>query len=69
EEAKKAANKTLKDKGKPTRTIILQAPDFPPIRKGDKIYVKSGALKGYFIVKGISHNATAMTMQMEVKPA
>ncbi len=69
DEAKKAANKTLKEKGDPTRTTTMQGPDFPLIRKGDKIYAKTDQLKGYFIVKGISHNATAMTMQMEVKPA
>lgn len=69
EDAKKAAQKTIKEKGEPTRTTTFQAPDFPPIRKGDMIYAVTDQLKGYFIVKGISHNATSMTMQMEVKPA
>lgn len=68
-DAKTAANKTLKEKGEPKRTVTFQAPDFPPIRKGDRIYAKTDQLQGYFIVKGISHNATSMTMQMEVKPA
>ena len=68
-EAKTAAKKTLKLKGEPARTITLQSPDFPLIRKGNRIYVKAGNLSGFFIVKGISHNATSMTMQMEVKPA
>lgn len=68
-DAKKAANKTMKEKGEPTRTITFQAPDFPPIRKGDRIYGKTDQLQGFFIVKGISHNATSKTMQMEVKPA
>lgn len=66
-DAKKAAEKTLKEYGKPKRTILLQAPDFPPIRKGHRIYVKLDRMDGYFIVEGVSHNATSMMMQMEVR--
>ena len=69
DDAKKAADKTLKDKGQPTRTVTLQSPDFPLIRKGDRIHVKTDLLDGFFIVRGVSHNATAMTMQMEVEPS
>ena len=68
-EAKKAAEKIIKDQGKPKRTIILQAPDFPPIRKGYRIYAKTDRLDGYFVVESVSHNATARMMQMEVRAA
>ena len=67
-EAKKAAQKIIDEKGKPTRTTTLRAPDFPLIRKGDKIYVETDAMKGYYYVKGVSHNATNGLMNMEVKP-
>jgi len=67
-EAKAEAQSMLDEKGSPTRTIRLRSPEFPLIRKGDLIYVTTDQMKGYFHVKGISHNATNMTMQMEVEP-
>ena len=67
-DAKKAAQEELDENGKPTRTITFSAPDFPPLRKGDMIYAQAGGLEGYFYILGISHNASAMTMQMEVEP-
>ena len=68
EEAKSQAEGILKDRGKPKRSIVLRSPDFPRIRKGDKIRVILDRLDGYFLVKTVSHNATAMQMQMEVEP-
>lgn len=67
-EAKKEAQELLNEKGTPERTITLQAPDAPWIRKGDKIHVTTDNLKGYFYVLSVSHNATALMMQMEVEP-
>ena len=67
-DAKKEAEETIKEKGKPERTTTLVAPDIPTLRKGDLIHVKNDKLKGYFFIKGISHNATGATMQMEVEP-
>lgn len=67
-DAKKEAQELLSEKGTPTRTITFQAPDFPVIRKGDIIHANTDRLTGYFYVKGISHNATAMSMRMEVEP-
>lgn len=68
EEAKKKAQETIDEKGEPQRTITFQSPDFPAVRKGDVIHATLDRLKGYFIVKGVSHNATSMSMQMEVEP-
>lgn len=68
DEARQSAKEKIREKGIPERKITLQAPDFPAIRKGDVIYVSADNLEGYFFVCGISHNATTMTMQMEVKP-
>lgn len=67
-DAKKEAQETIKEKGKPERTTTLVAPDIPTLRKGDLIHVKTDKMTGYFFLKGISHNATAGTMQMEVEP-
>ena len=67
-EAKEEANELLKEKGSPERTTTLTTPDLPTLRKGDLIHVQADRINGYFYVKGVSHNATSKTMQMEVEP-
>ena len=66
-DARKAAAKTMREKGQPKRTLRITAPDFPAIRKGDRIYVSAGTLQGFFHVMGVAHNATQMQMSMEVE--
>ena len=66
-DAKTEAQELIDEKGKPKRTITLNSPDLPFLRKGDMIHVNADRLKGYFYVLGVSHNATAATMQMEVE--
>lgn len=66
-DAKKEAKELLKEKGEPERTFTVQAPDAPWIRKGDVVHIATDNAEDYFYVKGISHNATAGTMQMEVE--
>ena len=66
--AKSAAQDTLDEFGKPTRTIVLEAPDVPTIRKGDKIHVKAGTLNGYYITKSVRHDAANRSMSMEIEP-
>lgn len=66
--AKSAAQDTLNEFGKPTRTIVLEAPDVPTIRKGDKIHVKAGTLNGYYITKSVRHDAANRSMSMEIEP-
>jgi len=67
-DAKKEAEELIEEKGKPKRTITFVAPEFPAVRKGDVIHAKTNKLIGYFYVKGVSHNATSKSMQMEVEP-
>lgn len=67
-DAKKEAQKILDEKGKPKRTLTLTVPDFPPIRRGERIYLELDKEADYFVVKSVSHNATQMRMQMEVEP-
>lgn len=69
DEAKAEAKTILADHGKPTRTITVRTPDMPCIRKGDRVRLMADDLDGYFFVLGVSHNATARQMQMEVEPA
>lgn len=69
DDAKAEAKSILAEKGKPKRTIRLQSPDMPCIRKGDRIRVITDNIDGYFFVLSVSHNATTMQMQMEVEPA
>lgn len=68
-EAKEEAKKILKDNGKPQETIRMDAPDVPSIRKGDKIKVIAGSLKGYYYVISITHNANDQTMNMGLEVA
>jgi len=67
-EAKKEAQEILDEKGSPKRTTTLRSPDLPFLRKGDKIYVETDSMTGYFFVKGVSHSATNGQMNMEVEP-
>ena len=67
-DAKKEGQKILDENGQPKRTITFVAPDFPLIRKGMRIYAQTDRIADYFVVKGVSHNATRMQMQMEVEP-
>ena len=69
QEAKNAAQKILDERGKPQRRISLRVPEFPAIRKGDRVHIKTDRITGYYLVKGISHNATTALMQMEVEAA
>lgn len=67
--AKSAAQEILDEYGKPTRTIVLESPDVPMIRKGDKVHVKAGTLNGYYITKSVRHDAASCSMMMELEPA
>lgn len=67
EDTKATAEQMIKDEGEPQKTLSLEAPDVPVIRKGDKIKVKVGALNGEFLVKSIQHNAATGKMKMSVE--
>lgn len=66
DDAKKEADNILKEKGKPNETIEVSTIDVPILRKGDKIKITAGNLKGYFFIEGITHNADNKTMDMEL---
>ena len=66
-DAKKDAQGILDEKGEPSHTITVDAPDVPAIRKGWKVKMEAGSLLGYYIVKGVTHNATDRTMVMELR--
>lgn len=65
--AREEASKILAEDGLPKKTITVEAPDVPQIRKGWKIRMSAGSLLGYYIVKGVTHNAADRTMTMELK--
>ena len=64
--AKAEAQKIIDTDGMPTRTTSIEAPDVPPIRKGDKVHVTGRRLNGYYIVKSVQHNAAAGTMTLGI---
>lgn len=61
----KKARKTLDKRAKPRYEENLSAVSNPLIRRGDKVYVNAGGIKGYRIVKSISHDCVARTMDLE----
>lgn len=70
EEAQKAAQVILDEKGKPKSSLIIKSPDVPEMRKGDMIFVHYAEIIGYFYVDGIHHDANSgyMTLQISQSP-
>ena len=68
-EAKKEAKNIIKKNGKPKTEVAVSAVDNPWIKKGHKVYINTGVLKSYYIVKGIEHDALNHKMALEVKKA
>lgn len=66
QEAETAAKKLLEEQGDIKRETILESPDVPTIRKGDKVRVRSSAGEGYFFVKSVRHSAPEMKMTLEL---
>ena len=64
--AKKEAEETIKEKGKPSRTFEVEAIDIPWIVLGDKIKCEAGDALGEFIVTGISHSISDTTKTMRL---
>lgn len=69
-EAKKEANATIKEHGKPAVEYNVIATDIPWIKKGDMVYVEAGHITGKnLIVKGIerdiSNKRKTMTLTLQ----
>ena len=67
EAAKKEAEKILKEKGSVAKSMTLEAPDVPYIRKGDKVNVNAGTLHGDFYVTAVRHYTSTASMSMELE--
>lgn len=63
-----AAEEIITEEGSPERTIDIEGPDVPTIRKGDKIHVTARTINGYYLVKSIQHDAAncSMTASLEL---
>lgn len=66
QQATDAAKEILNEKGKPSESFSLKAPDVPFIRKGDKIYVTTSVYTGYALVTSISHSL-GRTMSLSIE--
>jgi len=66
-DAKAEAEQIIDTKGKVERSITLQTPDIPFLRKGDLIYCDIRGSVGYYDVAGVSHNADSRTMTMDIE--
>lgn len=62
---KKEATSELKKKAKLQYTQTVTAISNPKIKRGDKVYVHAGSIKGNKIVKSISHDCIEGTMELE----
>lgn len=69
DEAKKAAQEILDEKGQVKEEISVQALDVPQIRKADLVHVQAGGLDGHYYVEGIRHEANSATMTMDLVKA
>lgn len=68
-DAKSAAQEILDNDGKIEKEMSVQSPDVPFIRKGDLVYIISGAVSDYYYVKSIQHNADTYNMVMNLELA
>ncbi len=69
EDAKAAAQEILEKEGKIEKSMVVQSPDVPSIRKGDLVYVIGSLLEGYYFVRSIQHNADSASMSMDLEAA
>lgn len=69
DDAKKAAQEILDEKGQMQEEMKVQSPDVPFIRKGDLVHIQVGTLQGYYNVKAIRHDADSLSMEMDLKKA
>ena len=67
-DAKKEAQNVTKEKGTPSWVYEVRSTDIPWIRKGDKVHVEAGGMKGDFIAisidRSISNQAKQMTLTL-----
>ena len=68
-DAKSAAQEILEGEGKIEREMLVQSPDVPFVRKGDLVYIMTGAVSDYYYIKSIQHNADVYSMTMELEYA
>ena len=65
EKAKQEANTTIKEKGKPRWEYIVDTPDIPWIREGDKVYLDAGdVVESYLIVTAIDRSCDSKNCEM-----
>ncbi len=68
-DAKSAAQEILNGEGKIEKTMSIQSPDVPFIRRGDLVYIISGLFSDYFYVKSLQHNIDSFSMSMQLELA
>jgi hypothetical protein len=68
-DAKSAAQEILDEDGKVEKTMTVQSPDVPFIRKGDLVYIISSYGSNYYYVESIQHNVDSYSMTMELELA
>lgn len=69
DDAKSAAQEIIDTDGKIEKSMTVQSPDVPFIRKGDLVYIISGSVSDYYFVKSIQHSAESYSMTMELEIA
>lgn len=67
ERAIQDAEELIQERGNPRRSLTVEAPDVPTLRKGDKIHLTVSTMDDYCYVKSIRHDAGSKKMTMEVE--
>jgi len=67
DEAMSEAQVILADRGKPEELIKWNGPDLPFLRKGDKVEIIAGNLRGYFYVEGVCHCGDSRGMGLTLR--
>lgn len=66
-DVRKEAEALLAEKSSPAFKASVKAVDIPYLRKGDRVDLSAGDLKGIYLVLAVTHDATSKTMDLEVE--
>ncbi len=65
-DTKVKAEMEMDEKGQIDKSITINCPDIPFMRRGDVVYTDIGASTGYFDVLGVTHNASSYSMTLNL---
>jgi len=67
QEARREADTLLRQRGRPCENIQVTTADLPMLRKGDRIEMQAGSLRGFFFAESVTHQATKKQMNLTLR--